>query len=42
MTRSWSGLSGDAAGSLSEYGRNVKPGMTIKQMKDRAREEADP
>ena len=30
----------DAAGSLSEYGRNVKPGMTIKQMKDRAWEEA--
>lgn len=30
----------DAAGSLSEYGRNVKAGMSIKQMKDRAWKEA--
>ena len=30
----------DAAGSLSEYARNVKPGISIKQMKDRAWEEA--
>ena len=30
----------DAAGSLSEYARNVKPGISIKQVKDRAWEEA--
>jgi len=30
----------DAAGSLSEYAGNAKPDMTIKQMKDRAWEEA--
>jgi AbrB family looped-hinge helix DNA binding protein len=30
----------DAAGSLSEYAGNVKPGLSIKQMKDRAWEEA--
>jgi AbrB family looped-hinge helix DNA binding protein len=30
----------DAAGSLSEYARKVKPGLSIKQMKDRAWEEA--
>jgi AbrB family looped-hinge helix DNA binding protein len=30
----------DAAGSLSEYARNVKPGVSIKQMKERAWEEA--
>ena len=30
----------DAAGSLSEYAGNVKPGISIKQMKDRAWEEA--
>ena len=30
----------DAAGSLSEYAKNVKPGLSIKQMKDRAWEEA--
>lgn len=29
----------DAAGSLSEYGRNVKAGMSIRQMKDKAWEE---
>jgi AbrB family looped-hinge helix DNA binding protein len=29
----------DAAGSLSEYARNAPPGITIKQMKDRAWEE---
>lgn len=26
----------DAAGSLSEYARNVKPGASMKQMKDKA------
>ena len=26
----------DAAGSLREYARNVKPGVSMKQMKDRA------
>jgi hypothetical protein len=31
---------GDAAGSLSEYAGNVKPDVSIKQMKDRAWEEA--
>ncbi|MGO9370575.1 MAG: AbrB/MazE/SpoVT family DNA-binding domain-containing protein [Syntrophobacteraceae bacterium] len=30
----------DAAGSLSEYAGNVKPDVSIKQMKDRAWEEA--
>ena len=30
----------DAAGSLSNYAKNVKPGISIKQMKDRAWEEA--
>ena len=30
----------DAAGSLAEYARNVKPGISITQMKDRAWEEA--
>jgi len=30
----------DAAGSLSEYARNVKPDISIEQMKDRAWEEA--
>jgi len=30
----------DAAGSLSEYAGNVKPGISIEQMKDRAWEEA--
>lgn len=30
----------DAAGSLSEYARNVQPGVSIKHMKDRAWEEA--
>lgn len=30
----------DAAGSLSEYAGNVKPDISIKQMKDRAWEEA--
>ncbi len=30
----------DAAGSLSEFGRNAKSGMSIEQMKDRAWEEA--
>jgi hypothetical protein len=29
----------DAAGSLSEYAGNVKPNVSIKQMKDRAWEE---
>ena len=29
----------DAAGSLGKYARNVKPGMSIKQMKDKAWEE---
>ena len=30
----------DAAGSLSEYAGNVKPGVTMRQMKDRAWEVA--
>jgi len=30
----------DAAGSLSEFAGNVKPGVTMKQMKDRAWEVA--
>ncbi|MBM4136853.1 MAG: AbrB/MazE/SpoVT family DNA-binding domain-containing protein [Nitrospira sp.] len=30
----------DAAGSLGEYARNVKPGVSMKQMKDRAWEVA--
>jgi AbrB family looped-hinge helix DNA binding protein len=30
----------DAAGSLSEYGRNAKPDISIEQMRDRAWEEA--
>ena len=30
----------DAAGSLSEYAGNVKPDVSMKQMKDRALEEA--
>lgn len=30
----------DAAGSLSEYAKNVKPGISIKQMKDKAWEAA--
>ena len=30
----------DAAGSLREYGRNVKPGVTMRQMKGRAWEVA--
>ncbi len=30
----------DAAGSLSEYAKNAQPGMTMKEMKDRAWEEA--
>jgi AbrB family looped-hinge helix DNA binding protein len=30
----------DAAGSLQEYARNVKPGVSIKQMKEKAWEEA--
>ncbi len=30
----------DAAGSLREYARNVKPGMSVKQMKEKAWEEA--
>jgi AbrB family looped-hinge helix DNA binding protein len=30
----------DAAGSLSEYARNAKPDVSMKQMKDRAWEEA--
>lgn len=30
----------DAAGSLSEYAGNVKPGMSMKQMKERAWEGA--
>jgi AbrB family looped-hinge helix DNA binding protein len=30
----------DAAGSLSEYGGNVKPGVSMRQMKDRAWEVA--
>ena len=29
----------DAAGSLSKYARNVKPAMSMKQMKDNAWEE---
>lgn len=30
----------DAAGSLRDYAKNVKHGMTMKQMKDKAWEEA--
>jgi AbrB family looped-hinge helix DNA binding protein len=30
----------DAAGSLSEYARNNKPGVSIQQMKDKAWEES--
>jgi AbrB family looped-hinge helix DNA binding protein len=30
----------DAAGSLREYARNVKPGVSLKQMKEKAWEEA--
>lgn len=30
----------DAAGSLSEYARNVKPGASMRQIKDKAWEEA--
>jgi AbrB family looped-hinge helix DNA binding protein len=30
----------DAAGSLSDYAKNAKPGVSMKQMKDRAWEEA--
>ena len=30
----------DAAGSLGKYARNVKPGMSMKQMRDKAWEEA--
>ncbi|MEW6328130.1 MAG: AbrB/MazE/SpoVT family DNA-binding domain-containing protein [Thermodesulfobacteriota bacterium] len=30
----------DAAGSLSEYAKNVKPGMPMKDIKERAWEEA--
>ena len=30
----------DAAGSLREYARNVKPGVSMKQMRDRAWEVA--
>jgi len=30
----------DAAGSLSEFARNVKPGVTMKQMRDKAWEMA--
>ncbi|MBI5062091.1 MAG: AbrB/MazE/SpoVT family DNA-binding domain-containing protein [Desulfatitalea sp.] len=30
----------DAAGALSEYGKNVRPDISIKQMKDQAWEEA--
>jgi len=30
----------DAAGALSEYARNVNPGISIQQMKDSAWEEA--
>ncbi|MBI4287110.1 MAG: AbrB/MazE/SpoVT family DNA-binding domain-containing protein [Chloroflexi bacterium] len=30
----------DAAGSLKEYARTVKPGISMKRMKDRAWEEA--
>jgi AbrB family looped-hinge helix DNA binding protein len=30
----------DAAGSLREYARNVKPGVSMKQMKDKAWEVA--
>lgn len=30
----------DAAGSLSEYAGNVKPGVSVRQMKDRAWEVA--
>ncbi len=30
----------DAAGSLREYARNVKPGVSVRQMKEKAWEEA--
>jgi AbrB family looped-hinge helix DNA binding protein len=30
----------DAAGSLNEYAKNVKPGISTKEMKERAWEEA--
>jgi hypothetical protein len=30
----------DAAGSLSEYARNVEPDVSIREMKDRAWDEA--
>jgi AbrB family looped-hinge helix DNA binding protein len=30
----------DAAGSLREYARNVKPGVSLRQMKEKAWEEA--
>ncbi|MBF0505757.1 MAG: AbrB/MazE/SpoVT family DNA-binding domain-containing protein [Nitrospirae bacterium] len=30
----------DAAGTLSEYAKNAKPGVSMKQMKERAWEEA--
>lgn len=30
----------DAAGSLSEYAKNVQPGVSVQEMKDRAWEEA--
>jgi AbrB family looped-hinge helix DNA binding protein len=30
----------DAAGSLREYARNVKPGVSMRQMKEKAWEEA--
>ena len=30
----------DAAGSLNEYAKNAKPGLSIKQMKEKAWEEA--
>jgi AbrB family looped-hinge helix DNA binding protein len=30
----------DAAGSLREYARSVKPGISVKQMKEKAWEEA--
>jgi hypothetical protein len=29
----------DAAGSLSEYAKNVKPGISMRKMKDKAWEE---
>ena len=36
----WKGQVRDAAGSLREYARNVKPGVSMKQMKDKAWEVA--